>query len=149
MAFQEVRQMKRSSVLLLVAMLAPQPVLAKAESGAARKPAKVKFDPAKVVTVNGLVLAEQRVDHGKGVKSVRLILKVGGEQLSVHLGPDTWVDRQKVRFAKGDEVAVKGSKFTYDGGAGLIAQSVTRGGDTLVVRDTSGKPAWSGQVAKQ
>jgi hypothetical protein len=141
--------MKRSSVLLLVAILAPHPVLAQAEPAAARKPAKVKFDPAKVVTVSGLVLAEQRVDHGKGVKSVRLIVKVGEEQLSVHLGPDTWVDRQKVRLVKGDEVTVKGSKFTYDGGSGVIAQAVTRGGDTLVIRDANGKPAWSGQVAKQ
>jgi hypothetical protein len=141
--------MKRSSILLLVAVLAPQPVLAQTYSAPARKPAKVKFDPTKVVTASGTVLADQRVDHGKGIKSVRLIVKVGEEQLPVHLGPDTWVDRQKVKFAKGDEVTVKGSKFTYDGGAGIIAQSVTRGGDTLVIRDANGKPAWSGQAAKQ
>jgi hypothetical protein len=141
--------MKSLSILLLVATLAPQSVFAQAESPASKKPAKVKFDPAKVVTVNGTVLAEQRVDHGKGTKSVRLIVKVGEEQVSVHLGPDTWVDRQKVKFAKGDEVTVRGSRFTYDGGSGLIAQSVARGLDTLVIRDAAGKPAWAGQVARQ
>lgn len=135
--------------LLLVATLAPQSVLAQAESPASKKPATVKFDPTKVVTVSGTVLAEQRVDHGKGTKSVRLVLKVGEEQVSVHLGPDTWVDRQKIRVAKGDELTVKGSRFTYGGGSGLVAQSVTRGGETLVIRDAAGKPAWAGQVARQ
>lgn len=141
--------MKCLSILLLVATLAPQPVLAQAGPSAAKNPAKVKFDPTKVVTVTGTVLAEHRVDHGKGTKSLRLIVKVGEEQVSVHLGPDTWVDHQKVKFAKGDEVTVRGSRFTYDGGSGLIAQSVARGGDTLVIRDAAGKPIWSGQVARQ
>ncbi len=141
--------MNRLSVLLLVAMLAPLPVQAQVEGSLPRKPAKVKFDPARVVTVDGTVLGEQRVDHGKGSRSVHLVVKVGEEQLSVHLGPDTWVDRQKVKFAKGDLVTVRGSRFTYGDRAGIIAQSVTRGGDTLVFRDASGKPAWSGQIAKQ
>jgi hypothetical protein len=141
--------MKCLPVLLLFAALSPRPVLAQVEPSAGKKPAKVRFDPTKVVTITGTVLGEQRVDHGKGTKGVRLVVKVGEEQVSVHLGPDAWVDHQKVRFARGDEVTVKGSRFTYDGGSGVIAQSVSRGGESLVVRDASGKPAWSGQVAKQ
>jgi hypothetical protein len=56
--FQEVRQMRCLSIVLLVATLAPQASLAQAESSAAKKPAKVKFDLTKVVTVTGTVLAE-------------------------------------------------------------------------------------------
>ncbi len=141
--------MNRSSVLLLLALLALAPVPARADSPPPRTAAKVRFDPSKVVTVSGTVLGEHRADHGKGVKSVRLVVKVDSEQVSVHLGPDTWVDRQKPTFAKGDEVTVKGSRFDYDGGVIIIAQSVTRGGETLVLRDATGKPAWSGQVAKR
>lgn len=142
--------MKRPSILLpLLALLAASPFPAAADSTAARKPARVRFDPAKVVTFTGTVLGEHRVDHGKGVKSVRLVVKVDSDQVSVHLGPDTWVDHQKPTFAKGDEVTVKGSRLAYDGGVVVIAQSVTRGADTLVLRDAAGKPAWSGQVAKQ
>jgi len=141
--------MKGLSILLLLAALVPGPVLAQAESSTAKKGAKVKFDPSQVTTVTGTVLGDQRVDHGKGAKSVRLVLKVGEEQVSVHLGPDTWLDHQKLTFAKGDQVTVKGSKFTYEGKYGLIAQSVTRAGETFVLRDAAGKPIWSGQVAKQ
>lgn len=139
--------MRLPSILLVAAMLAAPPLLARADPATGGKPPLVKFDPANVVTFTGTVLGVRRADHGKGVKSVHLIVKVGDEQLSVHIGPDAWVDRQKIQFATGDEVEVKGSRFTYPGGVGVIAQSVTRGPDTLVVRDASGRPSWSGQLA--
>lgn len=102
-----------------------------------------KYDPATVVTLKGTVLGEQRVAHGKGPKAVRLVVKTDDGQVSVQVGPDTWVDAQKVKLQKGDEVTVKGSKFTWEGNYGVIAQSISRGGETLVVRDASGKPAWN------
>ena len=134
--------MRPLSLLALLIALAPAPVLADS-TAAAGKPAKAKFDPATVVTVTGKVLGEQRVDNGKGMKAVRLVIKVGDEQVSVQLGPDSFVDGQKTRFVAGDEVTVKGSKFTYSNKYGLIAQSVTRGTETVVFRSAKGKPAWS------
>ena len=137
--------MKKIPVLLaLLALLSPAAGRAEGDAVKARKPAKVKYDPATVVTLSGVVLGEQRVDAAKGQKGVRVVIKTGDQQVSVHLGPDSWVDRQKVKLAKGDEVTVKGSKFTYDDKYGVIAQTVTRGGETLVLRDAAGKPAWSG-----
>jgi len=141
--------LKELSILLVLAAIVPAPAFGQAEAPPARKPAMVKFDPATVVSVSGTVLGERRTDHGKGMKSVHLILKVGEDQVSVHLGPDTWVDRQDIKFAEGDELTVKGSKFTYGGNYGLIAQSVKRGDATLTVRSAAGKPAWSGQIARQ
>jgi hypothetical protein len=130
-------------VSMVLALAAPAVVHAQSEGG--KKAAKAKYDPAKVVTVHGTVLGEQRVENSKGSKAVRLVVKVGDDQVSVHLGPDAWVDKQSVKFARGDEVTVKGSKFTYENKYGLIAQSVSRGDATLVVRDASGKPAWGGK----
>jgi predicted lipoprotein len=134
--------MRRFSLLALLIALAPAPALSDS-TAAAGKPAKAKFDPATVVTVTGKVLGEQRVDNGKGKKAVRLVIKVGDEQVSVQLGPDSFVDGQKIRFAAGDEVTVKGSKFTYSNKYGLIAQAVTRGTETVVFRSAKGKPAWN------
>jgi hypothetical protein len=140
--------MRILSLAVLLAALAPAPALAEAAPSGGKGAGKAKFDPATVVTVTGKVLGEQRVDHGKGPKAVRLVVKVGDDQISVQLGPDSFVDGQKVKFAAGDEVTVKGSKFVYGGGSkfGLIAQSVTRGSDTVTFRSAKGKPAWS--VAK-
>ena len=134
--------MRPLSLLALLIVLAPAPALADS-TAAAGKTAKARFDPATVVTVTGKVLGEQRVDNGKGMKAVRLVIKVGDEQVSVQLGPDSFVDGQKTRFVAGDEVTVKGSKFTYSNKYGLIAQAVTRGTETVVFRSAKGKPAWS------
>jgi hypothetical protein len=134
--------MRTLSLVLLLAVLSPAPARAESVPAGGKKAAKAKFDPATVVTLSGAVLGEQRVDGGKGTKAVRLVIKVGDEQVSVQLGPDSFVDGQKVRFAPGDQVSVKGSKFTYGNKYGLIAQAVTRGTETVVFRDSKGKPAW-------
>jgi hypothetical protein len=139
--------MRTLSLVLLLAVLTPAAVHAESSASSGKKAAKAKFDPATVVTVAGTVLGEQRVDTGKGPKAVRLVIKVGEEQVSVQLGPDSYVDGQKTRFAVGDTVSVKGSKFTYNNKYGLIAQAVTRGADTVVFRDPKGKPVW--KVASQ
>lgn len=140
--------MRILSLLLLLAALVPAPSLADSAASGGKGATKAKFDPATVVTVSGKVLGEQRIDHGKGPKAVRLVVKVGEEQVSVQLGPDSFVDGQRIRFAAGDEVTVKGSRFVYGNGSkyGLIAQSVTRGNETVTFRSSKGKPAWS--VAK-
>jgi hypothetical protein len=139
--------MRTLSLVLLLAVLAPAPALAEGAPASGKKAPKAKFDPATVVTLAGSVLGEQRVDGGKGAKAVRLVVKVGDEQVSVQLGPDSFVDGQKIRFAPGDQVSIKGSKFTYGNKYGLIAQAVTRGTETVVFRDSKGKPAW--KVAAQ
>jgi hypothetical protein len=128
--------MKRIWMLSAVALLAPAVALA-------ASPGKVKYDPATVVTVTGTVVGEVRVDTSKGKKAVRLAVQTASGPVSVHLGPDAWMDRQSLRFAKGDEVTVKGSRFTFDDKTGIIAQSVARGPDRLVLRDDAGRPAWS------
>jgi hypothetical protein len=134
--------MKRFWMAILLACATPALVHAESSATSGKKASKAKFDPATVVTVAGTVLGEQRVDTGKGPKAVRLVIKVGEEQVSVQLGPDSYVDVQKTRFAVGDTVSVKGSKFTYNNKYGLIAQAVTRGTETVVFRDPKGKPAW-------
>lgn len=128
-------------MVIPVALALVAPVATKADTGSGKKVAK--YDPATVVTLRGTVLGEQRVEHGKGPKAVRLVLKTDEGQVSVQVGPDSWVDAQKLKLQKGDEVTVKGSKFTYEGKYGVIAQSIARGPETLVVRDASGKPAWN------
>lgn len=128
-------------VLVLVA-LAPASSLAQGGPPPGKGSAQRMYDPATVVTLSGTVTAESRVDRGRGHKGIHLTLRTAEGEISVHLGPDSWVDQQKVRLAKGDSVTVKGSKVTFDGGPAIIAQSVTRGGETLVLRSPDGVPVW-------
>jgi hypothetical protein len=71
-------------------------------------------------------------------------MDAGPEKLPVHLGPSFFVDQQGLKLAKGDRIAVKGSRITLDGAPALIAQEITRGNETMVLRDASGSPVWSG-----
>lgn len=140
--------MKKLALLALVISL---PALSLAQGGpppgkgmgAARM-----FDPATVVTVTGQIVQENRVDRGMGHSGVHLAVKTADGEITVHLGPDFWVDKQTVKFVKGDEVTVKGSKITFEGKPAILAVTVTKGSATLVVRDATGVPAWSGQGKK-
>ena len=55
------------------------------------------------------------------------------------------MDKQTLKFAKGDEITVKGSKITFEGKPAIIAVTVTKGGATLVLRDDKGVSVWKGQ----
>jgi hypothetical protein len=140
--------MKKS---MLLAMLLSVPALSLAQGGPppGKGPgASRMFDPSAIVTVTGTVVGETRVDRGMGHSGVHLQLKTADGEIPVHLGPDFWVDKQTVKFAKGDEITVKGSKITFEGKPAIIAETVTKGAATLVLRDAGGVPVWSGQGKK-
>lgn len=134
--------------LAFLAMLVAAPALSLAQGGPppGKGPGAMRqFDPATIVTVTGTVAGALRVDRGMGHSGVHLLVKTAEGEIPVHLGPDFWVDKQTVKFAKGDEIAVKGSKITFEGKPAIIAVTVTKGGSTLVLRDDKGVPVWKGQ----
>jgi hypothetical protein len=139
----------RKSVLLALLVAVPALVLAQGGPPPGKGPGAMRlYDPSTVVTLTGTVVGEKRVDRGMGHSGVHLVVKTAEGEIPVHLGPDFWVDQQAVKFAKGDEVTVKGSKISFEGKPAIIAESVTRGASTLVLRDAKGVPAWSGQGRK-
>ena len=135
----------KKTILLALSLALPTLALAQGGPPPGMGPgAHRMFDPATVVTVSGTVVAENRVDRGMGHAGVHLVVKTAEGEIPVHLGPDFWVDEQKVKLAKGDAVTVKGSRITFEGKPAIIAMTVTRGADTLTLRDASGRPAWAG-----
>jgi hypothetical protein len=123
----------------VVAALAAPDALAQGGSASADR----LFDPATVTTVEGQISEVQRIPRGRRHEGVHLLLSTGSETLDVHLGPDAYVDRQKMKVAKGDAIKVTGSRVTVDGKPAIIAQEVTKGDERLVLRDATGTPAWS------
>ena len=100
------------------------------------------YDPSTLTTVQGRIADIQRVP-GRWAQGVRLLITVGAETISVHLGPDFYVDDQPVQLARGDTVEVKGSRITFAGQPAVIAQEVTRGDEVLSLRNASGFPLWA------
>ena len=134
--------MRNLWLALALFALAPTSTLAQGGPPPGKGSARRMYDPATVVTACGTVTGETRVDRGHGHKGVHLTLKTAEGEIQVHLGPDSWVDQQKVKIAKGDAITVKGSRITFEGGPAIIAQSVTKAGETLVLRDPDGVPVW-------
>lgn len=103
------------------------------------------YNPATVETLSGTVEAVDKVTPMKGMYSgVHVMLKTDKETISVHLGPEWYVERLDTKIQKGDKIEVKGSRVTFAGKPAIIAAEVKKGGETLILRDSAGIPAWAG-----
>ena len=103
------------------------------------------YNPQTVETISGTVESMEKFKPMRGMHSgVHLTVKTTEGIVLVHLGPDWYIERQDVKFAKGDKVEVKGSKVTFNGKPAIIAQEIKMDGGTLILRDDSGIPEWAG-----
>jgi len=140
-------------LILLWAIALPSAVLAQGgPDGAAacpghgwmRGPGARAFDTSSMTTFQGDIVEVQRIARGRH-QGVHLTVAMGSEHVTVHLGPDFYVDGQPLKLAKGDKVEVKGARTTVDGQTVVIALEVRRGDQVLALRDTGGVPIWRGQ----
>lgn len=103
------------------------------------------YDPAKVETVSGEVVAIEKVTPLKGLRGgIHLQLKTDTGTVPVHLGPSWFIERQDSRIEKGDRVEVKGARVDLQGKQAIIAAEVKKGDTVLKLRDERGVPAWAG-----
>lgn len=103
------------------------------------------YNPATVENLTGTVEAIDKVMPMKGMNSgIHVMVKTDKETISVHLGPEWYIERQDVKLEKGDKIEVKGSRVTFADKPAIIAAEVKKGDSTLVLRDGSGIPAWAG-----
>lgn len=103
------------------------------------------FDPKTVETVKGEVEKVERVTPMHGMSAgIHLLLKTEKETLSVHLGPEWYINNQEVKIEPKDKVEVKGSRVTINGKPALIAEEVVKGDQVLKLRDDNGVPMWAG-----
>jgi hypothetical protein len=103
------------------------------------------YNPATVEAVSGTVESVDKIAPMKGMYSgVHLVLKTDKEILSVHLGPEWYMERLDTKIEKGDKIEVKGSRVSFAGKPAVIAAEVKKGDSVLVLRDSAGIPAWAG-----
>jgi len=101
------------------------------------------YDPKTVDTVTGEVVKVDRITPMRGMSGgVHLVLKTDKSDVSVHLGPQWYLENQDVKIEPKDKVDVKGSRVTFGGKPALIASEVRKGNEVLSLRDEAGFPAW-------
>jgi len=135
------------SVLLVVSLALAQPWKGWRGSGGWGMGAQYQrmYDPATVETISGTVEAVDKTTPMRGMHyGIHLLVKTDKETISVHLGPEWYLERLDTKIEKGDEVQVKGSRVTMMGNPAIIAAEVKKGDAVLKLRDDNGIPVWSG-----
>lgn len=80
----------------------------------------------------------------RGLGGTHLTVKTEKEMLAVHVGPTAYLTEQGVVLTKGDSVEIIGSRVTIDDEPVVIARQIKKGDHVWTLRDTSGRPMWSG-----
>ncbi|MFZ5452154.1 MAG: DNA-binding protein [Thermodesulfobacteriota bacterium] len=131
------------SIAALLVLLAPGVSGAQSLVKAREKP--VRYDPATVETVSGIVVAAPRPTPPGGISErAQLTLKTDKETITVFLGPGWFVDQQGLKIANLDRVQVTGSRILVQGKPALIAGEIRKGDRILKLRDDRGQPLWRG-----
>lgn len=91
------------------------------------------------VTVEDLRLPAK----GREKDAAHLLVKNGEETLDIYLCPKSFLDDMGANYAKGDEVTITGSKIKLAGVDLVLAREVSKGTDTVLLRDDKGKPVWN------
>lgn len=103
------------------------------------------YDVKTVETIVGEVISVEKIVPMKGMTpGVHLTVKTNKETVSVHLGPEWFINSQDASIIAKDKIEVKGSRITYEGKAAIVAAEVIKGNEVLLLRNSKGIPVWSG-----
>ena len=101
-----------------------------------------KYDLHSEAKMKGTVEEVKLPPKGSEKEIVHLMVTAGTETVDIYLCPKSFLDDMGVSFAKGDDLAITGSKVKYEGADLVLAREVLKGTDTLVLRDEKGNPVW-------
>jgi hypothetical protein len=132
--------MKQIQQLVITILVIGLPLAAFAQGAGGTR----NYDPKTEVTVKGTIEDVQEQSGRQGGKGTHLLLKTESGTLPVHVGPSAYIAKKQFSFAKGDEIAVLGSKVTITGKQTVLAREITKDGKTLVLRNPQGIPEWAG-----
>ncbi len=103
------------------------------------------YDPSRTETITGQVVEVKEFTSRNGItKGAVLILKTGDKTVTVHLGPQSYLQEQPVKISAGDTVEVSGVKNVHRGQEVYLAGQVKKGAEVLKLRDETGRPLWAG-----
>jgi hypothetical protein len=99
-----------------------------------------------IETASGVVQSiDLVVPPGVKTQAVYLTLKTQTQTIPVQLGPESFVNQLGTRIEIGDKIEVTGSRVTVEGKSLMLAAQIKKGSQTLVFRNSSGVPVWSGK----
>jgi hypothetical protein len=121
-------------------------VLLIAVTSAAVQPATghgLTYDSKSEVTFEGTVQQVTQATGKQDLMGVHLVVDSGGTITDVYISPQSFLALSGITFAPGDPVKVTGAIAAFGDGSLLLARTITRGNQTLVVRNAHGLPLQS------
>jgi hypothetical protein len=128
------------SVLVMAVGIGGSAILA-AQSKAPTAPAN--YQRSMETTVGGTITEVISEFGADGAVGVHAIVKTRSGLVNVQIGPATYIGENNFFFLQDDLVAIVGAKVSRNGATDVWARSVTKGGQTLVLRDEDGTPKWT------
>jgi hypothetical protein len=115
-----------------------------AQRGPGGPMAASRYDPKAEVTVTGTIEKITESASRRGLRMGRHVtLKTDGGTFEVHLGPVGYWKKNGFDLAKGDTIAVTGSKSKVDDTEVIRAREVRKGEKAVTLRNAQGVPLWS------
>jgi len=102
-----------------------------------------RYDPATEINLLGTITEVREVPADSSLSGIHLMVKSPVQVFDVHLGPAKFIRQFEIRFAKGDEVHVTGSRVKTGNGVHVVlAREVRKESETLSCRRAKGEPNW-------
>ncbi len=101
-----------------------------------------KYEPRNEITLNGNTIYVATHPSNQSWTGIYAIMREGGGEIEVHLGPETFLLNGGIDLKTGDQVRIVGSKVRWNGTEIVLGREVTAKGTTLQLRDKSGTPLW-------
>jgi hypothetical protein len=102
-----------------------------------------KYDSHSEMKMKGTVEELKLPTKGSEKEITHMLVKNGTDTIDIYLCPQSFLADMGISFAKGDEVALTGSKVKQGDADLVLAREVVKGTDTLVLRDEKGSPIWN------
>ena len=107
------------------------------------RPTPARYDRVMETTVGGTITQVISAVGADGTVGVHAIVATASGLVNVQIGPAMYIGTNNFSFLFGDRVAIIGAKVTQGGTTAVWARSVTKDGQTLVLRDENGTPKWT------
>ena len=107
-----------------------------------------KYDRQTETKTKGIIDEVKLLALGSRKDFVQLVVKSGDDKFPVYVCPKPFQDEMGITFAKGDEIAVTGSKVKQEAADVILARELVRGTDTLMFRDDKGNAVWDWRTGK-
>jgi hypothetical protein len=107
-----------------------------------------KYNAQTETKTKGIVDDVKVLELGSRKDFVELVVKSGDDKLPIYLCPKPFQAEMGITFAKGDEIAITGSKVKQETSDVILAREVVKGTDTLMLRDDKGNAVWDWKTGK-